>query len=295
MILREGLHYNVHEHVYHSDPAPEPSLSNSIAGVLLSRSPLHARHQHPRLNPEPAEPREVTSAMDFGSALHKTILGRGAEIEVIDFEDYKKQAARDERDQSRADGRIPLLTASYERMCKAAEAALKQMREHPDCQDFFAPGHSEVVAIWREGQVWMRSMIDRLPDDPKAPAYDLKSTDLSASPESWDSRMVKAYRTQGPFYGRGLKALRKVQSSPMRFVVVESKMPHAISVMTSAPSLYHVGSQDVERAIATWAQCIKSGEWPSYPKYTAHIEAPVWLLNAETDRLMRDEYADESA
>ena len=291
--LTAGIHYDIPESVYHADPCPAPSLSNSIATILLGRSPLHAWHAHPRLNPEREEDRETTAAMDFGSALHKLLLGRGSEIAVIEADDYRKQAAKDARDEARGDGRIPLLSSAYDRAQAAASASLRQMHEHPDCQDFFAPGHSEVALVWQEGDVWARGLVDRLPDDPTAPAFDLKATDLSAAPEAWDRRMVSAYRTQDPFYRRGLRALRGVMPPPTRFVVIESKAPFAISVLCPAPSLQSVGEADVERAFQIWARCIKTNTWPSYPAFTAHVEAPNWLLSAADERAMRDEIMEE--
>ena len=58
MTLPAGLHLGVIEAEYHADPAPEPSLSRSLAHTLLTRSPRHAWQAHPRLNPAwlPDEP-----------------------------------------------------------------------------------------------------------------------------------------------------------------------------------------------------------------------------------------------
>ena len=290
--LPEGIHAGVPEAAYHADCAPEPSLSNSLATILLAQSPMHAKHAHPRLR-SPADdekPRDATAAMDFGSALHKRLLGRGAEIEVIPFPDYKKDVAKDRRDEARQFGRIPILQKDMPRLDAAAEAAMAQMLDHQDCVDFFAPGQSEAVLVWQESDVWCRGMVDRLPDHPHAPAFDIKTTDMSAAPASWDRRMVHAYRTQAPFYGRGLTRLRGYAPPPMRFIVVEAQAPHAISVMCPAPSLYQMGMADVERAIRTWAECMKSSAWPGYPPFTAHIEAPTWLLNAQADQSIRDEF-----
>ena len=46
MIGKAGI-YTLSAEAYHADPCPEPSLSASIANVLLQRSPAHARIQHP--------------------------------------------------------------------------------------------------------------------------------------------------------------------------------------------------------------------------------------------------------
>lgn len=288
--LHEGIHASVPEAAYHADPCPEPSLSNSIAGILLARSPLHARYAHPRLRPIPPEPFDVTAGMDFGSALHKRLLGRGADIEVIPFSDYKKDAARERREEARQFGRIPLLEKEMPRLLAIAEAASAQIKAHPDARDFYAPGQSEAVLIWQDGSVWCRSMVDRLPDDPDAAPYDLKVTGLSAAPADWERRMVQAYRTQPPFYGRGLAKLRGRTPPSMRFIVIEDKAPFAVSVMCPAPSLYQAGAADVDQAVRLWARCLGDDDWPGYPAFTAHIEAPPWLLNAQADQSIRDDF-----
>lgn len=46
-----GVH-DLDESTYHADPCAAPSLSSSIAKVLLFKSPLHARYCHPKLNPQ---------------------------------------------------------------------------------------------------------------------------------------------------------------------------------------------------------------------------------------------------
>lgn len=74
---------------YHSDRCDEwianpgdyaPRLSRSIAVTLLSRSPLHAWHQHPKLGGGLAE--TPTRSLEGGSLIHALLLGEGPKIEV---------------------------------------------------------------------------------------------------------------------------------------------------------------------------------------------------------------------
>lgn len=279
--------YDMPEAVYHADPCVEPSLSNSIARVLLDQSPMHARYAHPRLNLA-REPFEVTSAMDFGTALHKLLLGKGAAIVEVKADAYRSAAAKEARDAARESGSVPLLTEAHDRVHICADAVLSQMKQREDCVEFFAPGRSEAVMIWQKDGIWCRGMVDRLPDDPKAPIFDVKSTGLSANPMEWDRRMVKAYRTQDRFYAQGAKILRGVEPQPMRFIVAEMKAPFAVSVLTSAPTLRSLAEDDVARAQTLWGDCLKWNEWPGYP-HTAHIEAPNWLLREAEEQAMRDD------
>lgn len=285
-IEKPGI-YDMPEAVYHADPCIEPSLSNSIARILLDQSPMHARYAHPRLNLK-REPFEVTAAMDFGTALHKLLLGKGASIIEVKADAYRSAAAKEARDIARETGSVPLLTEAHDRVHECAGAVLEQMKQREDCAEFFAAGRSEAVMIWKKDGIWCRGMVDRLPDDPKAPIFDVKGTGLSANPIEWDRRMVKEYRTQDRFYAQGSKILRGVDPQPMRFVVAEMKAPFAVSVLTPAPTLRSLAEDDVARAQTLWGDCLKRNEWPGYP-HTAHIEAPNWLLRQAEEQAMRDD------
>ncbi|QEH97323.1 PD-(D/E)XK nuclease-like domain-containing protein [Gluconobacter thailandicus] len=285
-IEKSGI-YDMPEAVYHADPCVEPSLSNSIARILLDQSPMHARYAHPRLNLK-REPFEVTTAMDFGTALHKLLLGKGASIVEVKADAYRSAAAKEARDAAREGGCVPLLSEAHDRVHECAGVVLEQMKQREDCAEFFAPGRSEAVMIWKKDGIWCRGMVDRLPDDPKAPIFDVKGTGLSANPVEWDRRMVKAYRTQDRFYAQGSKILRGVDPQPMRFVVAEMKAPFAVSVLTPAPTLRSLAEDDVARAQTLWGDCLKRNEWPGYP-HTAHIEAPNWLLRQAEEQAMRDD------
>ena len=286
LINKPGI-YDMPEASYHADPCIEPSLSNSITRVILDQSPMHARYAHPRLNLQRA-PFETTSSMEFGTALHKILLGKGAAIVEIKADDYRTKIAKEDRDNARENGAVPLLSEAYERVHTCANVALEQMKQRADCAEFFMPGRSEAVMVWRKDGIWCRGMVDRLPDDPKAPIFDVKGTAMSANPTEWDRRMVKAYRTQDRFYAQGAKILRGVEPQPMRFIVVEMRAPFAVSVLTPAPSLRSLADDDVSRAQMIWGKCLKNNEWPGY-SHTAHIEAPNWLLREAEEQAMRDD------
>ena len=78
---------------YLADPAPEPSLSPSIAHWLLSASPAHAWREHPRLNPDYRQ--EVSAKLDLGSAAHAILLeNAGERIVIVHAKDYRTKEAQ---------------------------------------------------------------------------------------------------------------------------------------------------------------------------------------------------------
>ena len=65
---------------YYRDPCAVPSLSQSIAHTLVTQSPLHAWSEHPRLG---NQRKPASKAMDVGSLIHKLVLGKGVDVEIV--------------------------------------------------------------------------------------------------------------------------------------------------------------------------------------------------------------------
>ena len=290
-ITAPGLYPDMSEADYFADPCPEPSLSHSIARLLIGRSPKHAAAAHPRLEGEMAE--TSSAAMDEGSIVHKLLLGRGSEFVALPFDDWRTKAAKDARDEAKANGLIPILFPRLDALRTSADAMAKQIAQHPDCQAFFAPGDSEVVMAWREGRAWCRGLIDRLPDDPAAPIFDLKTTAKSAAPADWERSLIRDYCTQEAFYRRGWRALGSTDR-PFLFIVAEREPPYGVSVMACGASLQDYAERRITRAIALWQRCMTTNEWPGYPAMTAYVEAPPYLLDAEAGEIMAAQSANIS-
>lgn len=298
--------YELSAEAYHRDPCPEPSLSRGIAHLLLTENPRKAHHAHPRLGGGSLV--KPNRAMDAGSIVHSLMLGKGADLRALaavygpkheragkPVTDFATKAAQEERDAIRQDGGIPVLAHQEAELRNCAEAGLEQLRRHPDGADFFAPGRSEMVVAWQEDGLWFRIMVDRLPDDPRAPLYDLKMTELSAAPGSWDRRMQRIYAFQDAFYRRGVRAVRGVAPAPMLFPVTELDAPYCQAVHAAAPSLQAVAQQQVERAVGIWKRCMRAGRWPGYLPLTAWVEATTWQINAEDDQEARDALMETAA
>jgi hypothetical protein len=275
-ISRPGL-YMIEPRDYHADPVVRPSLSHSIARILLDRSPLHARHAHPRLTPGRA-PVPPTPAMIAGAVLHKLLLGRGEEVVVVPSEDYRRAEARAARDEALARGALPVLVPEFQGLRACADAVVQQLREEPEAASFFAPGWSEAVAVWRLGPVWCRAMIDRLPRAPGLPMWDIKSTGLSARPQDWERALARRYATQAAFYRLGVGQALRRPPGELRFVVFERDPPYAVSIVACGETMLEAAEAEVKRALKLWATCTITGTWPGYGPGVHHIEAPVHML-----------------
>jgi hypothetical protein len=282
VILQAGLHAGVLAGEYHEDPCEQPSLSASIANVLVSQTPRHAWTAHPRLNPDFR--RQEDPKYDIGIAAHALLLEGRSKIEVVAAEDWRSKIAKEQRDIARADGKIPLLAPQAHDLFEMVKAAKYQVAEFNLEPSLFADGHPEHTLIWDEDGVTCRARLDWLRDD-HAAIDDYKTTSASADPSRWVRTMYGlGGDVQAAFYLRGCEKVLGVRPD-WRYVVQETYPPYALSVVTLAASVLEVGADKVEKAIRIWRDCLERDEWPAYPAVAERVEIPAY---EETRWLERD-------
>ena len=285
-IDRPGI-YSLSSAQYHGDHiAPEPSISASLIRMLLEASPLHAWRAHPRLGA--CQEPEETAFSDCGRAAHALLLEGRDLIDVIDAKDWRTNAAKDARDDSRLAGRVPLLPDDAAAVYAMAEAARQQLADHEAC-DTFTAGKAEQTVLWREGDVWCRALVDWLPDQPRWPLQDYKTTGMSANPAAWERRLVAEYDIQAAWYLRGVAAVRGARPSGFRFVVQETAAPYLLSVLSPGPDVLALADRKIERALAIWRECRRTGRWPGYPTRVATVTLPGWVEARWLEREYREE------
>lgn len=294
-IDKPDFYPDVPELEYHSDPiGPAPSLSSSIAKVLLDQSPRHAWFQHPRLRPDfdPAD-KEPTRAMDRGSAAHAWLLQSGSLVRRIHADDYRTKDAKAARDAARAAGEIPLLTDDYDSVEKMVAAGIEQIMDIPDLRPMLDPaGRSELTGVWQERDVWCRMRIDRMPDAALTEVFprvfDLKTSGLSVHPDDFQRHMFDmGYDVSAAFYTRGIrKLLPHIRDLEFVFVAIEQDAPYGLSAMSFGGQALEEAAMKVDLAIETWRHCITTNRWPMYGAGISRIDPPAWRSMAHEMRAM---------
>lgn len=272
-----GIYDDVPERHYHSGafgPA-EGSISSSEAKLILE-SPAHLSWR--RTHPEPPK-----KAFELGSAVHKLVLGIGQEIYVHDHETLRTKAAREDVEQARENGLIPMKRAEYEEAQEIAGAVLS----HPVAGSIFAVGKPErsIYTIDEETGVWMRGRIDwtAILDDATV-LVDLKTT-RDANPEQWARQAATLdYAVQREWYRMMWAALHPDDQEP-RFlhVLVSTTAPHLVSVVEMDLDFEGIGRVKVRRALDTYKRCMDANEWPGYPSIVHRIGPPLWYLTENED------------
>jgi hypothetical protein len=88
-ITKPGIYRDFPTAHYFADPCPEPSLSQSVAKILVEQSPLHAFQAHPRLYVPTADEdadEKYDKARAIGNAAHALMLDRGKVLAVGEFD-----------------------------------------------------------------------------------------------------------------------------------------------------------------------------------------------------------------
>lgn len=286
-ITEPGI-YTLPADFYHSDPAPAPSLSGSVAIPLVHRSPRHAWWAHPRLNPESES--EASSRMDLGTVAHALLLGAGGPIEVIDADNYTTKAAREARDHAREIGRTPVLTAAFEQ-AKAMSARAEEFLGNAVID--WADGSPEQAMFWREGDAWCRGMVDWLMAD-RMTVIDYKTTGTSARPDDVERHLFDMnYHLKAAFYERGLNVLHPegIGRRKLLFLFQESDAPYECSLVTLSEGAMMIGRKQATYAIRRWQQCMRSGVWPGYGLGWHAASPPPWIEQRWMAREMSDPFA----
>ena len=293
-ITEPGRYDDISEEAYHRDPVAGGSLSSTGARLLATRTPAHFDYQR-------RNPRQPKREFDLGTATHTLALGRGAELEFLEFEHYRTKAAQQARDEARAAGKTPLTVpeqAQVRRMLAAVHA-------HPvvgttlDRRD----GRAEVtfVGVDPETGVTCRCRVDwLLPIEPGKPIRyaDLKTLSdasragLSKSMNEWN------YHSQRDFYDDTIRwALGLPPDYPVIGVLfgVEKEPPHLVGYGEPDEQSVTWAHEDNRKARHRYARCTERGYWPGHDDENVDgapvpLSLPGWRLNAYENQYPTGEF-----
>lgn len=260
---------------YILDPVQEPSLNAGIAHTLLTMSPLHAFMQHPKLNP--AHTSDESSRLDIGSIAHALLLeDDSSRVVVIEEDDWRTKAAKEQRDTARATGKLPILSKEYfgiQEMVARAKYAIAKSEFASD----FREATPEQTLVWQHDGIWCRSRPDKATSDWRV-LFDYKTVSGSAHPSSFIRSIVKyGYDLQAELGMMGVEDLRLSQHKPtFVFIVQEINLPYGVSFVTLSPEWQELAHQKLSRAMSIWKGCLRKNMWLGYTSKLAYITPPAY-------------------
>lgn len=263
---------------YHADPCRVPSLSSSLAKVVVTRSMRHAWLRHPKMGGRQIEP---TEDMDTGSLAHAIMLGEGREIVAVDAKDWRTNVAKEAREAARAEGKNPVLA----RKLDDARFLVDSLQANLSDMGIVLNGASELVVLWSEdtasGECSCRGMLDHWIES-EAHIYDLKFTD-DANPEYLPSHVVSmGYDIQGAAYTSAVEAAAPWLTGRVRFTRLFCELETGVIVPDEQRgAMAELGRSRWARACERWARALRDRSFPGYVTAPTTIEPTTFALERE--------------
>lgn len=274
-----GIYDGIPAIEYHKDPCLYPSLSASIAHLLITETPLVAKTNHPRLNKtfQPTHKKEF----DLGSAAHSYILeGNESAIHVIDAKDYRTDKAKAERDKAYDEGKYPVLAGRVEDVKGMAEMFIEKIDKSKELKGILQRGKPEQTICWKENKLYFRSRTDWLTNE-----YDIM-IDYKTSDSANRNTFIRGplsnlgYDMKAEFYMRGLRAVTEspLENTIFVWIVQETSKPYDLSFIGYSEQMKATAKRKVDLAIKIWKECTEKDEWPGYSSEIAWAELPPYAV-----------------
>lgn len=268
-IFAPGIYDGMPIEQYHAMRA----LSSSGIKKLL-RSPAHYLLDRTKTS-------EPTESMRFGTAVHTLLLEPERAGEIIEMPDFNARTkdGRAERDMwIEAHAGYQSFNAETLARIRAAVAAV---RAHPGASMLLSDGVAERSVLWRDERegIECRARFDWHRED--GGIVDVKTT-IDAGPEGFRRAIGQfGYHISAAWYWLGAEHVLHASPAYWAFVVVESEPPHGVATYVLDAASIRAGMAKCSQAVHTFAQCMRAGEWPSYPDTIEPISAPRWALITE--------------
>ncbi len=251
---------------YHADP----SISKSGLD-LMARSPAHYYYKPFR---------ESTRAMEIGTALHAAILEpeRYASSYVI-LKDVKDRRDAIYKQACAAVGAERVLIEKEADKVSGMQAAINS---NPSAMKVLKSGGKAEMSIFTTDPVTgvkVRARLDFITDDLQV--IDVKKTqDLRVF-----SKTIHNYRyhVQAAFYSDVYEWETGKKLKSFKFLAVEEEFPHANRIFIPDEEMMEVGRVIYRENLNTYAECLKSNNWPGIILDDEVASLPFWALNNTDD------------
>lgn len=150
-------------------------------------------------------------------------------------------------------------------------------------RELMARGKTEVSAFWKDPLtgVACRCRPDLVVqiNDRQCILLDGKTYSSAAHGEVGRQVSRKGYWRQAAHYSIGYHLASGLEVVSFIFVFVESAWPHLAAVYDMTEEYMQHGMAEQRALVDIYAECMKSGKWPSYPKGT--LELPAYMVGSQ--------------
>lgn len=273
-ISRPGIYSGVEISRYHSQSLCDgPSVSRSGLWTIFDKSPAHF-FDRSDLNPDRAD-EEPNEALDLGKAAHHLILGEANfrefyAIRPEEWSDWRKQDARDWRDDQIAAGKTVLTPEHVERIVGMAKGLLM----HPMVRNGALSGLIEHTMVAKDPQtgIWLKVRPDVIPTD--SGDYSDFKTALEVSDEALDTALGRdGLFVQGALV-RKVVGLLGLPFNSFSLVFAEKQRPFCAQVKSIKPADMDLGEGIIRASLVALGRAMQRQTWPGPG---GHQEDAGWL------------------
>jgi hypothetical protein len=278
---------------YHRDElGPVPTLSRGAATAIENASLKECHYRHPRLG---GHPKEVSDQAEFAGLIHALLLDEDepSGYQILEYKDFKTNAARDDRDAARAAGLVPMVAAKRDEAAALA-GELRPGIEHWIGQPL-ASLPKELTVLHEEevagrAPVRCRHRLDIWMPQCQSPVPDLNGFsvigDIKISNQSIEAYVRDMWRhgndIQGASYVRAVEHIFPKLAGRARFVALLCPEEAPWDVV---PCIYgtklNIGESKWLRSVSRWADGLDSGAWPG--RSPGRADASSWEIQRELE------------
>ncbi len=278
-ITANGI-YDLSMKEYRGQPCDGMSLSASDAIKLSESTPLHLRQSW-------LEPEKYNPAANLGSIIHCLALEplrKQSAVKVIDADDFRTKAAQQARDEALADGLLPILPHTLD----AANAAVDAIMNNQQTAKLLDGGIAEQSYFAKHALgVWTKCRPDLV--NGAQIIVDVKTCG-SVHPEFIRRRIYDGgWYQQAPFHCDVYQRTTDREPTDYIWLCVEQKPPHAVAVYRPTADTMAAGARKNALAIATFAECVRTGQWPGYPSGVTELGLPDFAHYRLEEEALADE------
>lgn len=249
------------EEYYSQSYSDVPVLSYSIAKDLIQYSPKYAHYYHPKLG---GNEKERTAAMELGDIVHKLMLGREDDLIIIQQNDYRKNATKQERDDILEIGKTPVLSKTFQKALTICDELRYQIEEDEEAKYFFDENAvTEFPILWEKDGVKLQSKLDKASFEIGV-SYDLKTIEKLQPSKIKNHIKMLGYDIQAAMYLQAIGYIYPELIGRMRwiFIFIETKPPFQMMTVPASGELIELGSMKADIALSMWKGCLDNDKWP---------------------------------
>lgn len=262
--MEPGIYDGIsHDEYLRIDAASASTLKQMI------KSPAHCL-EYKKNPPQP------TAAMNFGTAVHITLLEHDSESDRIAVEPVVNKRAKVgkeiyEQFLEHAAGKA-IITGEQS---IALERIKFNVENHSAASKCLKGGQSELSVFWNDEETDYpcKARADLIHEN--GLVIDIKTTRDASEEEFKRQSFNLRYHMQAAWYIDGISRFKEVSS--FVFVCVETSPPYGVAVYALDGDAIQYGRDQYREYLNQYVECKKTDTWPCYPDFVQGLSLPHWV------------------